>query len=87
MSIAIKNDFESHTADIKQYMAQLGQRARQAADVLSYAHPEIKNAALLNIASAIDKHRGRIRSENGVDMQAGKSAGLEEAMLDRLLLS
>ena len=87
MSIAIKNDFESHTADIKQYMAQLGQRARQAADVLSYAHPEIKNAALLNIASAIDKHRGRIRSENGVDMQGGKSAGLGEAMLDRLLLS
>ena len=87
MSIAIKNDFESHTADIKQYMAQLGQRARQAADLLSYANPEIKNAALLNIASAIDKHRGRIRSENGVDMQAGKSAGLGEAMLDRLLLS
>ena len=87
MSIAVKNEIESPTIDIKQYMAQLGERARQAAEVLSYADPEIKNAALLNIASAIDTHRERIRSENGVDMRVGKSAGLDDAMLDRLLLS
>jgi len=87
MSIAVKNEIESPTIDIKQYMAQLGERARQAAEVLSYADPEIKNAALLNIASAIDTHRERIRSENDVDMRVGKSAGLDDAMLDRLLLS
>jgi glutamate-5-semialdehyde dehydrogenase len=87
MSIAVKNEIESPTIDIKQYMAQLGERARQAAEVLSYADPEIKNTALLNIASAINMHRDTIMSENDVDMRAGKSAGLDDAMLDRLLLS
>jgi glutamate-5-semialdehyde dehydrogenase len=87
MSIAVKNEIESPTVDIKQYMAQLGERARQAAEVLSYADPEIKNTALLNIASAINMHRDTIMSENDVDMRAGKSAGLDDAMLDRLLLS
>ena len=87
MSIAVKNEIESPTVDIKLYMAQLGQAARQAAEVLSYADPEIKNAALLNIASAIEMHRDKIRSENGLDMRAGKSAGLDKAKLDRLYLS
>ena len=87
MSIAVKNEIESPTIDIKQYMAQLGERARQAAEVLSYADPEIKNTALLNIASSINMHRDTIMSENDVDMRAGKSAGLDDAMLDRLLLS
>jgi len=87
MGVAIKNKFESDTVDIAQYMTQLGLAARGAAEVLSCAEPEIKNLALLKIGKVIDAHREIIRAENSKDMQEGKSAGLDEAMLDRLLLS
>lgn len=87
MSVAVKNEFGPDSTAIEQYMAQLGRDARVAAEVLAYADPEIKNAALLNIAAAIDERRESIKTENQKDMRKGESDGLDAALLDRLLLS
>jgi glutamate-5-semialdehyde dehydrogenase len=87
MGVVVKNEFDANTVDIEQYMTQMGKAARDAAEVLAYADPETKNRALVNIGQSIDTQRVMIQAENKRDMQAGKSNGLEEAMLDRLLLS
>lgn len=87
MGVAIKKEFESDTVDIERYVTELGQAARAAAEVLAYADSAIKNLALVNIGKAIDAQREVIKTENSRDMQAGKSAALDNAMLDRLLLS
>jgi glutamate-5-semialdehyde dehydrogenase len=87
MGVVVKNEFDADTVDIERYMTQMGKAARDAAEVLAYADPETKNRALVNIGQSIDTQRVMIQAENKRDMQAGKSNGLEEAMLDRLLLS
>ena len=87
MGIVVKKEFDADTVDIEQYMTQMGKAAREAAEVLAYADPETKNRALVNIARSIDTQRVMIQAENKRDVEAGKSNGLEEAMLDRLLLS
>lgn len=87
MSAALQNKIDSDKTDLKQYMAQLGQQARRAADELAIADPARKNAALLKIAEVIDAQREIIASENYKDMRKGEKGGLDEAMLDRLLLT
>jgi glutamate-5-semialdehyde dehydrogenase len=87
MSVAVKNEFGPDSTAIEQYMAQLGRDARAAAEVLAHADPEAKNAALLNIAEAIDERRESIKTENQKDMRKGEDDGLDAALLDRLLLS
>lgn len=78
---------ESERNDISQYMKQLGEHARMAADLLAQASTEIKNEALQQIALVIDSQRDSIKSENAKDMIRAKVDGLDAAMLDRLLLS
>jgi len=78
---------ESERNDISQYMQQLGEHARIAADVLAQASPEIKNQSLHHIAQVIDSQRASIKSENAKDMTRAEADGLDTAMLDRLLLS
>lgn len=87
MSVALQNKIESTNTNLKQYMSQLGREARLAADELAIADPAKKNAALLNIAGVIDAQRALIVKENLKDMRNGESDGLDEAMLDRLLLT
>ena len=87
MSVALKNEIGSDNSDIEQYIKQLGRHARMASEVLAYAHPEVKNSALLNIAAAINEARARIKAENQIDMERSAKDGLDPASLDRLLLS
>lgn len=87
MSVAVQNKIDSDQTDLKQYMTQLGQQARLAADELAIADPAKKNAALLNIANLIDQQRALIVAENLKDMRNGENLGLADAMLDRLLLT
>lgn len=75
------------TLDIKQYMQQLGQQARQASAAMSRADSGLKNTALLAIADAIDASAESLKTENGKDLEAGKNNGLDSAMLDRLELN
>ena len=73
--------------DIKKYMTQLGQRARQASRELARADSNIKNKALLAIADLLEASMATLIAENNKDLEAGKEKGLDEALLDRLALN
>ncbi|MDH5352919.1 MAG: glutamate-5-semialdehyde dehydrogenase [Gammaproteobacteria bacterium] len=77
----------NNTADLEQYMENLGRQARTAAHLMAQFAPDEKNSALLKIGQIIDSEREMIQRENARDMQQGKADGLSDAMLDRLLLS
>ncbi|VAW69995.1 Gamma-glutamyl phosphate reductase [hydrothermal vent metagenome] len=72
---------------MKEYMQQLGQKARAASIEMSRAESSAKNQALLAIADAIDASASALKTENQKDLQAGKDNGLDSAMLDRLELN
>ncbi|RRJ83563.1 glutamate-5-semialdehyde dehydrogenase [Aestuariirhabdus litorea] len=73
--------------DVKEYMAQVGRRARAASREIVKASTAQKNAALLATATALDSARTELASANQKDLEAGRSKGLDEAMLDRLALT
>ena len=70
--------------NVKDYMAELGQKARAASRIIAAAPTAVKNKALLAIASELDKNRITLVAENQKDLAAGKANGLDSAMLDRL---
>ncbi len=67
-------------------MAEIGRRARDAANVLAVASAETKNAALRAAAAAIRGDGDAILAANGQDLAAAEAAGLGAAMIDRLAL-
>ncbi len=73
--------------DIKDYMEQLGQRARKASRAMARADTATRNRALTLIADAIERDADALRAANKQDMDAAAANGLEPAMLDRLALS
>ena len=73
--------------DIKEYMRDLGVKARQAGTEVSRAETGRKNLALLKIAEALDSRRDMLAAENSKDLDAGRENGLDAALLDRLTLS
>jgi len=60
--------------------------AKCAAKALARADTATKNAALEQIATALQERTEEILEANALDMQAGREAELGEALLDRLLL-
>lgn len=70
--------------NVKDYMAEVGRKARAAARVIAAAPTALKNNALLAIADELDKSRITLVAENQKDLNAGKANGLDAAMLDRL---
>ena len=73
--------------DIKDYMQNLGRRARAASRHMAKADTNAKNRALLAIAAAIRRDEAKLLAANGEDLAAARAAGLEPAMVDRLTLS
>jgi glutamate-5-semialdehyde dehydrogenase len=73
--------------DIKHYMNEVGQRARQASRAMAKADTAAKNRALSLIAAAIRRDAQILRDANQKDLAAARAGGLEPAMLDRLTLS
>lgn len=73
--------------DIKHYMQTLGSQARDASRIIAAADTALKNQALLAIAEAVSGGRDRLLAANAIDMQNGRSNGLEAALLDRLELN
>ncbi|TXL78222.1 glutamate-5-semialdehyde dehydrogenase [Vineibacter terrae] len=65
----------------------LGQRAKAAAATLRTASTEAKNTALREAARLIRAERSQILAANARDMEAARAGGLNDAMLDRLLLN
>lgn len=73
--------------DIKQYMQEVGQRARKASRAMAKADTAAKNKALSLIAAAILRDADLLRAANQKDMDAARANGLAPALLDRLTLS
>src|SRR4051812_47079721 len=60
--------------------------AREASRALAALPTGVKDAALLAIADALEARAPEILEANARDMQAGREAGLDAALLDRLAL-
>lgn len=71
---------------IKNIITDLGKNAKIAAKSLRRATTQAKNNALLNIASQINSNRNNILSANKKDLDNGKNKGLDNALIDRLML-
>ena len=78
---------EVKNMNIEQYMQTLGQQARAASREIARADSNAKNAALLAIADDLEARRSEIIAENARDLAAGKANGLDDALLDRLMLN
>ena len=84
----IVNDRNEDFANtITHYMTTVGQRARAASRIVGRAETRIKDAALLAIADALEAATEPLLAANRLDMDAGRAAGLESALLDRLELT
>ncbi len=68
-------------------LKEKGERARQAARRLATLNTATKNNALKAVAETIMEQEPEILSANDHDIDAGQEAGLNEALLDRLLLT
>ncbi len=71
---------------VAELMADMGRKARSAAQPLAIASPGQKTAALIAMADAIDRRKGEILEANQRDMANGEAAAMTAALLDRLLL-
>ena len=73
--------------EIKFYMFGVGEKARVASRLIGRAETAAKNRALLNIAKSLEADTPQLIDENAKDVEAGRTKGLDGAMLDRLSLS
>lgn len=78
---------EESGLDIFAYMQGIGQQAKQASKILANTDTSVKNQALLSIADTLLARADWLKSENAKDLAAGRTKGLDAAMLDRLTLS
>ena len=74
------------TITIEDLMDQ-ARAARAASRSLARLPTDKKDRILLNIADALEGEQGPILEANALDHEAGKAAGLSDALLDRLLLT
>ena len=72
--------------DIDRVMQDLGANAKEAAAQLAYAKDKQKRSALETAAKIVWDRRDWIIDENTKDLEFGRSKGLSDAMMDRLLL-
>lgn len=72
---------------IQEQMEQIGRQARGAANALRSMTRAKKDAALLEIAENLRKSHEQLANENRKDLEAGKAAGLSDALIDRLTLT
>ena len=73
--------------NIKDYMTEVGRRARAASRILAKTSTGPKNAALLAMADALQQSQASLLQANGQDLEAGRAQGLDDALLDRLTLN
>ena len=70
-----------------QSVADLCRAARDASRELAALDSDTKNAALLAIADALVERTPEILEANARDLEAGREAGLSDALIDRLTLT
>jgi glutamate-5-semialdehyde dehydrogenase len=64
-----------------------GKAAKAASRRLAYLSAEVKNKALANIADNLLARKDKILAANEIDGKEAEAAGMDTAMLDRLMLS
>ena len=74
-------------SEIKEYMRQVGERARAASRAVARAETAAKNTALLAMADLIDARGAELVTANEADLAAARAGGLDAALLDRLTLN
>ena len=75
------------TVTDRESLLALGRIAQRAARELSLHSTETKNQSLANIADLLEGEQGPILEANRVDYESARASGMDEAMLDRLLLN
>ena len=85
MSTAVKN-IDDTVGDVAAYMRSLGESARAASRVIAAAPTERKSRALNAIAAAMEADREALKAANAKDMQRAAGSGLDQPLVDRLLL-
>ncbi|MCG2769607.1 MAG: glutamate-5-semialdehyde dehydrogenase [Anaerolineae bacterium] len=66
---------------------KVGTRARQVSRRLRTLSTNVKNETLLAIAESVLEHQADILSANEKDIEEGRAAGLDEHLIERLLLT
>ena len=87
LSTAAKGGGKDAGESVQQYMLGIGGRARNAAYAMAQADTATKNKALLAIADTIEARSSQLIAANALDLEAGRSSGLDAALLDRLELN
>jgi glutamate-5-semialdehyde dehydrogenase len=75
------------TGDIAAMMADIGRRARAAAQVLALSPTAQKDRALAAMAAAVRAQKAAILAANAEDISEAKASGADSAFLDRLALN
>jgi glutamate-5-semialdehyde dehydrogenase len=73
--------------DISTHVAQKAGEARKAAQVLANLSAGVKNAALIQMAEALEKEQAFIQEANRKDIEESRRQGLSAALIDRLTLT
>lgn len=68
-------------------LEQKGKSAKEASRKLAFIPADVKNAALKNISGDLKSKKDEILSANKMDCDTAKQSGMDNAMLDRLLLT
>ncbi|KPJ51779.1 MAG: gamma-glutamyl phosphate reductase [Dehalococcoidia bacterium DG_18] len=68
-------------------MENKAKAAKAASRKLAHLPTEVKNKALVNMAASLMAREGEILDANRLDCEEAKASGMEEAMLDRLVLN
>jgi glutamate-5-semialdehyde dehydrogenase len=72
---------------IAKLILNLGQKANKASRSLRTIDTDTKNSVLSNIIANLEKNQESILVANKKDLAAGKSSGLDDALIDRLMLN
>ncbi len=73
--------------NLREYMQDIGRRARAASRIIARASSRDKNRALEAIADALTAARADLQDANARDLEAARARDLEAALLDRLALN
>jgi len=75
------------SSEIARLMADLGRRARTAAEILAFAPSAKKSAALVAAADALERAKADVLTANARDLAAARTRDMNAAFLDRLELN
>ncbi len=68
-------------------LEEMGLKAKAAAASLASATTQLKNMALVEIATKLVENTDSIIKANEIDIENGKAAGLSDGLIDRLMLN